>query len=133
MRCGRAGFATTVSHRVQSARNPPAPQRDHVRRGVACNRGRAVSAKSAAVNISGRAVMTVDNYARDHHSSRCLERSSEAQPSMKPTSMKKHVILGGTALIVALVIAGLTGRAQQGTDWTQITGGFTSPPPFPPP
>ncbi len=29
-------------------------------------------------------------------------------------------------MAIALVIAGLTGRAQQGTDWTQITGGYTS-------
>jgi len=40
--------------------------------------------------------------------------------------MKKHVILGLTAVVVALVIAGLTGRAQQGSEWTQITGGYTS-------
>jgi glucose dehydrogenase len=40
--------------------------------------------------------------------------------------MKKHAILGLSAVAVALVIGVLTVRAQQGTDWTQITGGYTS-------
>jgi glucose dehydrogenase len=40
--------------------------------------------------------------------------------------MKKHAILGVTAVLVTLAIGGLAVRAQQGTDWTQITGGYTS-------
>ncbi len=40
--------------------------------------------------------------------------------------MKKHVLLGLTAVVVGLMVAGLTTVAQQGTDWTHITGGYTS-------
>jgi quinoprotein glucose dehydrogenase len=40
--------------------------------------------------------------------------------------LKRHAILGSTALAIALLIAGLTGRAQPGADWTQITGGYSS-------
>lgn len=40
--------------------------------------------------------------------------------------MKKHALLGFTALVVGLAVAGLTPFAQQGTDWTRITGGYSS-------
>jgi quinoprotein glucose dehydrogenase len=40
--------------------------------------------------------------------------------------MKKHALLGLTVVVVGLMVAGLTTVAQQGTDWTQITGGYSS-------
>jgi glucose dehydrogenase len=48
------------------------------------------------------------------------------EASILSALMKRHAILGITAVIVGLVVASLTTGAQQGSDWTQITGGYTS-------
>ncbi len=37
-----------------------------------------------------------------------------------------HALLGAAAVVVAMIVAGLSGDAQQKTDWAAITGGDTS-------
>ena len=48
------------------------------------------------------------------------------EASILSALMKRHAILGITAVVIGLVVAGLTTRAQQNGEWPGITGGYTS-------
>ena len=43
--------------------------------------------------------------------------------SVQPRRWMSHALIGGAAVAIALMVAGLTGGAQQKGEWPLITGG----------